>query len=67
MDTILPACCAGAGANVILGARRTDKIADRVAEINKSGGQALGVPLDVTLPDSCADFLQQAEEAFGPR
>lgn len=57
---------AGAGANVILGARRTDKIADRVAEINKSGGQALGVPLDVTLPDSCADFLHQAEEAFGP-
>ncbi len=57
---------AGAGANVILGARRTDKIADRVSEINKSGGQALGVPLDVTLPDSCADFLHQAEEAFGP-
>jgi NAD(P)-dependent dehydrogenase (short-subunit alcohol dehydrogenase family) len=57
---------AGAGANVILGARRTDKIADRVAEINESGGQALGIPLDVTVPDSCADFLLGAEEAFGP-
>ena len=57
---------AGAGANVILGARRTDKIADRVSEINESGGQALGVPLDVTVPDSCADFLLRAEEAFGP-
>ena len=57
---------AAAGANVILGARRTDKIADRVADINASGGQALGVPLDVTVPDSCADFLRQAGEAFGP-
>lgn len=55
-----------AGANVILGARRTDKIADRVSEINKSGGQALGIPLDVTIPDSCADFLHQAEESYGP-
>ena len=57
---------AAAGANVILGARRTNKIADRVADINASGGQALGVPLDVTVPDSCADFLRQAGEAFGP-
>jgi NAD(P)-dependent dehydrogenase (short-subunit alcohol dehydrogenase family) len=57
---------AGAGANVILGARRIDKIADRVSEINQSGGQALGVPLDVTVPDSCADFLLQSEEVFGP-
>jgi NAD(P)-dependent dehydrogenase (short-subunit alcohol dehydrogenase family) len=50
---------------VILGARRADKIADRVSEINQSGGQALGIPLDVTIPDSCANFLHQAEEAFG--
>jgi len=57
---------ADAGANVILGARRIDKIADRVSEINQSGGQALGVPLDVTVPDSCADFLLQSEEVFGP-
>ena len=55
-----------AGANVILGARRADKIADRVSEINQSGGQALGIPRDVTMPDSCANFLHQAEEAFGP-
>jgi NAD(P)-dependent dehydrogenase (short-subunit alcohol dehydrogenase family) len=55
-----------AGANVILGARRTDKIADRVSEINRNGGQAMGIPLDVTIPDSCADFLLQSEEAYGP-
>ncbi|MGV0035631.1 MAG: SDR family NAD(P)-dependent oxidoreductase [Candidatus Azotimanducaceae bacterium WSBS_2022_MAG_OTU7] len=57
---------ASAGANVVLGARRTDKIADRVSGINEGGGQALGVYLDVNVPDSCADFLRQAEEAFGP-
>lgn len=57
---------AAAGAKVVLGARRTDKVADRVAEINDAGGHAVGVPLDVREPDSCAAFLRQAEEAFGP-
>ena len=36
---------ADAGARVILGARRTDKISDRVIEINENGGQAMGIPL----------------------
>ena len=56
---------ADAGARVILGARRTDKISDRVAEINENGGQAMGIPLDVTDPDSCASFLSKAEETHG--
>lgn len=57
---------AGAGASVVLGARRTEKIQDRVSEINDSGGKATGVALDVREPGSCADFLQQAEETYGP-
>ena len=56
---------ADAGARVILGARRTDKISDRVTEINEHGGQAMGIPLDVTDPDSCAAFLSKAEETHG--
>ena len=56
---------AEAGARVILGARRTDKISDRVTEINENGGQAMGIPLDVTDPDSCAAFLSKAEETHG--
>ena len=56
---------ADAGARVILGARRTDKISDRVAEINENGGQAMGIPLDVTDPDSCAGFLSKADETHG--
>lgn len=56
---------ADAGAKVVLGARRTDKIADRVAEINAAGGEALGLTLDVNNPDSCVAFLKDAAAAFG--
>lgn len=56
---------ANAGANVVLGARRTDKVDARVAEINAAGGQALGVPLDVNDADSAAGFLEEAASAFG--
>lgn len=51
---------------MVLGARRTEKIQSRVDEINAAGGKALGVSLDVREPDSCAGFLEQAEEAYGP-
>ena len=56
---------ASAGANVVLGARRTDKISGRVAEINKKGGESVGVSLDVTDSDSCGEFLRKAETTFG--
>lgn len=55
-----------AGASVVLGARRTDKISARVDEINASGGKAIGVALDVTDPEACRQFLEAAESAFGP-
>ncbi|MBT4161467.1 MAG: SDR family oxidoreductase [Gammaproteobacteria bacterium] len=57
---------AGAGASVVLGARRTEKIADRVNEINNTGARAVGLSLDVRDEQSCQVFLDQAEEAFGP-
>ena len=57
---------AKAGAKVSLGARRIDKIADRVAEIQQAGGQAVGLKLDVTDPDSAIEFLKEAEAALGP-
>jgi NAD(P)-dependent dehydrogenase (short-subunit alcohol dehydrogenase family) len=56
---------AAAGANVVLGARRTDKVAARVAEINNSGGTALGLELDVRDAASTGQFLAAAEAAFG--
>lgn len=57
---------AGAGARVVLGARRTDKVAARVEEIRNAGGEAAGVPLDVRSADSIRGFLAGAEEQFGP-
>lgn len=55
-----------AGANVVLGARRTEKIKGRVDEINAMNGTALGVQLDVNDPDSLENFLDIAEQNFGP-
>jgi NAD(P)-dependent dehydrogenase (short-subunit alcohol dehydrogenase family) len=57
---------ADAGASVVLGARRTDKIDARVQEINAAGGKAWGFELDVRDPGSVASFMQAAEDAAGP-
>ena len=55
-----------AGAKVVLGARRSDKIEARVAAINDAGGEARSVQVDVKDPQSAAAFLEAAEAAFGP-
>ena len=57
---------ADAGASVVLGARRVEKIKVRVEEIIAAGGKALGVALDVLDKESASSFLDAAEEAFGP-
>ncbi len=56
---------ADAGASVVLGARRCDKIQARVDELRAAGGKAFGLALDVLDPGSMAAFLDAAEEAFG--
>jgi len=56
---------AEAGANVVLGARRTEKIEARVSEIAGAGGQALGLPLDVRDRASLEGFLDGAWDQFG--
>jgi NAD(P)-dependent dehydrogenase (short-subunit alcohol dehydrogenase family) len=57
---------AGEGAQVSLGARRIDNLAEHVAQINKAGHQATGLALDVRDPDSARAFLLGAEAQFGP-
>ena len=54
-----------AGANVILGARRIDKINQRVSEIEKAGARAIALSLDVRDSESCREFLVQGEQALG--
>src|SRR5258705_13353314 len=56
---------AAAGARVVLGARRTDKIEARVAELRGAGAQALGLALDGLDAASLARFLDAAWDAVG--
>ena len=56
---------AAAGASVMLGARRTDRLDRLVADIEAAGGTARARALDVTSRQKCEAFAQAALEAFG--
>ena len=56
----------GAGAAVVLAARRLDRLQSLAAEIERAGGKALAVALDVTEPDSVNRAFDAAEAAMGP-
>lgn len=56
---------AAQGARVLLGARRTDRLARLVAQINAEGGSAAARALDVTRRDDVQGFADHAREAFG--
>lgn len=54
-----------AGAKVLLGARRLDRIEAIATEIRNTGGHAEAHELDVTSRQSMADFVQAAVEKWG--
>ncbi|MDX1594612.1 MAG: SDR family oxidoreductase [Gammaproteobacteria bacterium] len=56
---------AGAGAAVVLGARRVERLADHAEAIETAGGRALATPLDVTDDASVAAAFDAAEKRFG--
>ena len=56
---------AAAGAKVILGARRTDRTQELASQIEKAGGQALAVPLDVVDEASVGEAYDRGEGHFG--
>jgi NAD(P)-dependent dehydrogenase (short-subunit alcohol dehydrogenase family) len=56
---------AASGATVLLGARRTEKLEDRVAEIIDTGGKAQARALDVTQTESIHGFIDAAFEEHG--
>ncbi|RJT22901.1 SDR family NAD(P)-dependent oxidoreductase [Chakrabartia godavariana] len=56
---------ARAGANIVIGARRTDRIAALADEIESGETGALAVPLDVTDEGSVKEAFNMAEERFG--
>ncbi|MEM1190421.1 MAG: glucose 1-dehydrogenase [Pseudomonadota bacterium] len=53
------------GANVIVGARRVDRLNDLVDTIRAEGGNAMAVSLDVTDRTTIRSALDAAEETFG--
>lgn len=56
---------AEAGADVVLGARRVDRLADTAALVAAAGRRALTVATDVGDPDSCTNLVELAMEEFG--
>ena len=56
---------AGAGANTVLAARSTDKLAAVAAEVERLGVKALPIGCDVTVPAQVAATVKQAWETFG--
>jgi short-subunit dehydrogenase len=57
--------CARRGANVVLAARRSEKLQDIVQSLRIAGGSALGVPADVSKEGDCQALVDKAVEAYG--
>jgi NADP-dependent 3-hydroxy acid dehydrogenase YdfG len=57
---------ADAGHPVVLGARRLDRLEETAAKIVADGGEAIGLPLDLTNDASIDAFALAAEERMGP-
>ena len=56
---------AEAGADVVLGARRVDRLADTAALVTATGRRALSVATDVADPDQCQALVDAAMAEFG--
>lgn len=56
---------ARAGATVVLGARRADRLEELATEIRTNGGRALAVPMDVTRPEGPRALVEAAVAATG--
>jgi NAD(P)-dependent dehydrogenase (short-subunit alcohol dehydrogenase family) len=54
-----------AGADVVLGARRTDKLAETKGLVEATGRRALAVATDVSDPESCQALVDAAMAEFG--
>jgi NAD(P)-dependent dehydrogenase (short-subunit alcohol dehydrogenase family) len=56
---------AEAGADVVLGARRVDRLADTATLVEAAGRRAVPVETDVSDPDACTALVRAAMDAFG--
>ena len=56
---------AGAGADLVLAARRLDRLHDLEPELRELGARVVSVKADVSSPDDCRAVAAAAEEEFG--
>jgi NAD(P)-dependent dehydrogenase (short-subunit alcohol dehydrogenase family) len=56
---------AEAGADVVLGARRVEKLAETASLVDAAGRKALSVGTDVSDPDQCRRLVDAAVDAYG--
>lgn len=61
----LAMACAAQGARVVLAARNPDFLSSVEQEIRDLGGEAIGVPTDVTSPAARSDLVDAALGAYG--
>ncbi|WP_137873432.1 SDR family oxidoreductase [Rhodococcus sp. Q] len=57
--------CAEAGADIVLAARRTDKLEDTANLVRAAGRRALSVATDVAVPEQCQAMVDAAMAEFG--
>jgi short-subunit dehydrogenase len=57
--------CARLGAKVVLAARREDKLHEIVRSIRASGGEAIGVPTDVSREQDCRELIRRTIDEYG--
>jgi NAD(P)-dependent dehydrogenase (short-subunit alcohol dehydrogenase family) len=57
--------CAEAGADVVVAARRADRLTDTVALVEAAGREALAVQADVSVEQDCRRIVDAAIERFG--
>jgi NAD(P)-dependent dehydrogenase (short-subunit alcohol dehydrogenase family) len=65
LGVTLAEALAGAGANVVVAARRAGRLEQLAGSIEDEGGRALAVPCDVADPEQVAAMIQSALECFG--
>lgn len=56
---------AEAGADLVIGARRAERLAETSRLVEKAGRRCLSVPTDVADPDSCRQLASAAAQEFG--
>jgi NAD(P)-dependent dehydrogenase (short-subunit alcohol dehydrogenase family) len=56
---------AEAGADVVLGARRVDRLAETASLVEATGRKALTIATDVSVPEQCQALVDSAMQTFG--